>query len=239
MCLDILSILTGLHRLKDLEKKGHSREKHEIVPRSRHTTRAARDPRPTMTSMTRASLVVFIATVTFVSWPPAVDACSNCRVDCVMGTWGEWSACSCLGKRYREREITTQAACGGTACGALTEWDNTCAAVCPPPPSPPPPPPPPLKPPPPSPPLQPPPPAELSPLQPNSHHLWNLHLRRSRLPRSRCPRSHPETYLTVHGRRSERRWRHHSACWRRCFEGEVKGKRVWPGQEKQIEYSWL
>ena len=163
LCLDTLSILTGLHRLKYLEKKGHSREKHEIVPRSRHTTRAARDPRPTMTSMTRASLVVFIATVTFVSWPPAVDACSNCRVDCVMGTWGEWSACSCLGKRYREREITTQAACGGTACGALTEWDNTCVAVCPPPPSPPPPPPPPLKPPPPSPPLQPPPPAELSP----------------------------------------------------------------------------
>ena len=131
--------------------------KHEVVPRSRHTTRAARDPRPTMTSMTRASLVLFITTVTFVSWPPAVDAC-NCRVDCVMGTWGEWSACSCLGQRYREREITTQAACGGTACGALTEWDNTCVAVCPPPPSPPPPSPPP------PPPLQPlPPPAELPP----------------------------------------------------------------------------
>ena len=147
-----------------------------------------------MTSMTRASLVVFIATVTFMSWPPAVDAC-NCRVDCVKGTWGEWSACSCLGKRYRERVITTQLRAEGRRAGPSPNGTTPvprCALLRLPlrlhrsnrfrrllpnryPPS-----------------RTATPPAEFP------HHLWNSPPP-IRPPRSRCPRSHPETYLTVQG----------------------------------------
>lgn len=58
-------------------------------------------------------------------------------VDCVLSDWSDWSACSAEcggGKQTRTRTITTAAANGGEACGALTEeqacntQDCTCVA---------------------------------------------------------------------------------------------------------------
>ena len=152
-------MLTNIHTHESIYPLG-SRESEKSMSTS---LTLSRDPCSTMTSMTRASLVVVITAVLLASWLPAVDACSGCAaVNCAWGPYGDWSACNCQGKRYRDRSQTQQADCGGTACsGAATDWDYTCAAVCPPPPSPPPPLPPPDLPMPPSPPTSPPaPPSE-------------------------------------------------------------------------------
>ena len=119
-------MLTNIHTNESIYPLG-SRESEKSVSTS---LTLSRDPCSTMTSMTGASLVVVITTVLLASWLPAVDACGCVPVNCAWGPYGDWSACNCQGKRYRDRSQTQQAACGGTACsGAATEWDYTCAAV--------------------------------------------------------------------------------------------------------------
>eukprot|EP01012_Entosiphon_sulcatum_P049575 TRINITY_DN6820_c0_g1_i6.p1 TRINITY_DN6820_c0_g1~~TRINITY_DN6820_c0_g1_i6.p1 ORF type:complete len:7637 (+),score=112.47 TRINITY_DN6820_c0_g1_i6:5459-28369(+) len=61
----------------------------------------------------------------------------ECPVNCVLGQWGEWSACSVAcgtGTTTRQRLVITQPAYGGLACGAITETlhcnEQPCAVAC-------------------------------------------------------------------------------------------------------------
>mmetsp|Transcript_56611 Transcript_56611/g.134848 ORF Transcript_56611/g.134848 Transcript_56611/m.134848 type:complete len:874 (-) Transcript_56611:208-2829(-) len=56
-----------------------------------------------------------------------------CPVDCVVGDWGEWSACSAScdsGVRQRTRPTMVAAAHGGEACGELSQAENCHMEAC-------------------------------------------------------------------------------------------------------------
>ncbi len=68
--------------------------------------------------------------------PVAKQACNSaaCAINCVVGAWTAWSACSATcngGRQTRTRPITVQAANGGVMCPALTESQACNQQPCP------------------------------------------------------------------------------------------------------------
>ena len=57
-----------------------------------------------------------------------------CRVNCLIGTWNNWGACSTpscgSGRKYRYRSITRQPSCGGSGCPGTSE-SSACNKCCP------------------------------------------------------------------------------------------------------------